>query len=828
MATPSGWNSLGTGPEGFVPNPEAHSPGISTNQPTKGNIKPGTDPDKIEVPYADRFETFTKTKWESLRTAYTIYHQIVWNNLLFYVGQLWIQWDKTRRVYQPAEPEDEYTPQPIVNYFSPAADAVSSIFKIPSVEAVAKKYTNEDAHDVAEIANVLAEEFKVRNGLSGVKDNEDNVEDRASQLFVLAGNLFGFVTKRKRGTFQKPIIDDVPMTGVRCAQCDTITKVRPDDPMLQPPPPSPGDMLMGQPVNGPGITPGQPPFQPSCPTCGQPLETYPTTSQVTRTDPITSQPITQPIELWDAQFKLGNPLYGLPRAGSRSMFESRYFMWAERMTIDEIYEEWGEEASPDNQFLDAMESSWEIALNYYYTGFTNMTESTKDSALVIICFIEPGKIKDVPEGGVGVLCGGRIIKMYTWEEYCPVGHAASHGAYLDVPVTFFGRTVMFDVADHQRELNRYEAIIALHGMTQASDSVIVDENTKVSEITGRGDRIVHWRSIGPGSQPPHRMQHGSLDNGVYEQRQKLLDNIQNITGAVNVWRGQQAGSVTASSAISQLRGQAEQQFSKPTNNWNNFWVENIRKGVKMMQLVMSVQQIADVVGVNHIQKITKFKAANIDDMLDWKPAKQGLPRTQDERQTEMLSLFDRGMLDVGDPNVQETINELFGDTGMKTMFNKDATRARWENGALSKGEKVQFMPDVEDLSVHLAIHGEFIKGLDFDQLEPPIQKMVLEHFMVTKMALTELMMAQAAMGGGGEGPGGPGGGPGAPPSSASGPGAPSGGHKGGPGEKGGPAKGRPGRAGGKTFQSAGQRKTGQSTTPTGPAPGGGGTGGGGA
>lgn len=826
MASPSSFNPMGTGPQGFVPDPQSHNPGLSTNQPLKGGIVANPDDAENQKPLNDRFLEFTKSKWPTLRMAYSIFHQLVWQDILFYVGELWIQYDSNRRMFSPAEPEDEYTPQPKVNYYAPAADAVCSIFSIPEVECVPKNNRNtSDSHDVAEVANILAQEFKVRNGLSGSKDNEISVGDRAGQFFVQAGNIFGFVTKRKRGTYDKPLFDSIPMTGVRCPQCDTVSKVPPDDPMLQPPPPSPGDMLMGQPVNGPGITPGQPPFQPPCPTCANPLQTYPTTEQKQRIDIKTGRPVTESIIQWDAEFKLGNPLYALPRAGSKSMKEARHFMWAERMTIDEIYEKWGYDAQPDNQFLDAMESSWEIALSYFYTGFANITEGTKDSALVLWMYLEPGKSKAVPEGGVGVLVGEQLINYEPWDEATVggIGHPVSHACYLDALATFMGRSVMFDVANHQKELNRYESIIALHGMTQASDSVVIDENTKVSEITGRGDRVVYWRSIGPGSREPHRMQHGSLDAGIYEQRQHLEDNIQNITGAVNVWRGKQAGSVTASGAISQLRGQAEQMFNKPTSNWNSFWAEQCRKGVKVMQAVMTIDQITALLGANNIIKAQKFKSAQLDDLLDWKAGGHGMPRTRDERKEELLTLFDRGMLDVSDPNVQQDINDLFGDTGLKQMFNKDATRARWENVRMMVDQQpVQFMPDVEDLSVHMFIHSEAIKELDFDTLPEPIKQMMYEHFLVTKQAYTQQVISQQRLEiqtketRKGADLGAPGEPSDEPPGAASGPGAPSGGHSGGPGERGGPASGTPGKAGGKTFQSAGQRKTNQPNSPTGP------------
>jgi hypothetical protein len=781
------YNPLGTGvsPDGtgYVPQPpnipDAPPP---VTGPTVDAAKKGNDVKDQEraKPLDDRLKSWIPTKWMDLRTAYTVFHQLVWQNILFYVGMVWIQWDQNRRIWQPAVPEDEWTPQPIVNNFAPAADAVASIFQMPTVEATAPEgqVDNDDTHDVIEIANALAADLIKVNALENDYKTKEGKADIAGQLFVLSGNLLTEVCRKEIKSIQVPKIGPLPA-----------------------PPPAPGDQLMGQVV--------QPP---------------PTPQWGPLTDPITGQPVMETQVLYDADVKIVNPLFWLPRAGSTGIDDARYGQLAMRMSLDEIKDRWGYDAQPDNQFLDSMESSWEIALNFYYTGYSSLTQATKESALVVITFIEPKKVADIPEGGVAVMVNDIIIFTYSWGDYCMDGEwPLTHFGYLKAPTTFFKRTSMHDVAHIQKETNRYESIIALHAMTSAGDSLIIDKNTQVSNVTGRGDRIIYFRSIGPGSKEPHRLQHGSLDNGVYEQRQKLEDKIQNITGAVSVWRGQQAGSVTAASGISQLRGQAEQMFSKPTNNWKNGWVETIRKGVKLRQKVMQPPQIAEIVGPGHDVQIQKFKAANLDACINWVATAHGLPRTRDEKRNDLLALFDRGLLDVNDPNVRITINELFGETGLLTMFTLDATRARAENSIMEKGTPVQPLPEIEDMQVHIAIHTERVKKLDFDQLAQPIQVILIQHIMETKIAL-QAQMVQAAMlqaGGAGGGPGEgsapqppaspagqggpPGGGPHpAPPGSArptpspQGPARPAGGKK--------PPQARPGRPG----------PTNQISVPTGP------------
>jgi hypothetical protein len=691
--------------------------------------------DDQTTPTGTKITTWFTQNWEDLRSAYTVYHQLCWQNILFYAGELWIQWDRSRKVYYSAVPEDEYTPMPNVNEFAPGIDAITSVYQIPNVQCTPKNEGDTDAHEIAEIANEVANEVCRRNGMAegGTTKDKDGVGDRAGQLFTLCGNLFTITDRKQANVSQVPIMETVPMMQVTCPLCKYQNQVPPDDPSLMVPPSS---MLMGQQVSPGGMSA-------PCPKCGAPMESQPTQKTQQATDPTTGQPATRSVITWEVRIRVGNPLFCLPQPGAISQHAASYHVWAERMQLDDIYKEWNYEAQPDNQFLDTMESSWEIAMNFYFTGYSSLTLASKNSALVCIIFIEPDRMKEIPEGGVAVWCNGKVIHLYKWEEYCPIGHALTHIGYLNMPTTYFYRTPAMDMANVQRELNRYESIIALHGMTSASDSLIIDENTKVSNVSGRGDRIIYWRSIGPGSREPHRLEHGTLDSGVYEQRQHLRDVLQNISGAVAVFRGQQAGSVTSAAGISQLRGQAEQMFSKPVNNWKQGWVQTISKGVELAQQSWQEWEILKFVGPGKEVQIAKFKQAKLSDLLTWAAGQHGLPQTRDEKRQDLLDLYDRKMLDTSDPDVRSRINELFGESGLENEFNLDATRARWENGQLSHGQEVQFMPEIEDLATHLAIHGKIIKRLDFDKLDDNIKELIFNHYMETKMALQQQsLMAQ--------------------------------------------------------------------------------------
>lgn len=665
-------------------------------------------------PFEDRVQQFGNERWKDLKSAYIVYHQVVWDALLKYAGVLWIQWNNNTKTYDIVATDDEWTPTPEINRFSPAVDSMMSNFAtIPEVEAVPSDASEMTSYPIADIATKLAQWVMKENALTSDYKGDEDKAGRAGALLTLAGTVFTLLYPTAKQVGEKPVMGVQPGIGAQCPTCDTYDSY-------------PGDQA---PTAAPDGTPAL------CPQCQNPL----TLSQTQITGPTGE---TEPIMSHSVRIDIGNPLFMLPRPGSKSMADLGYCFWAERMHIDRVWELYEIEAQADQEYLDGYSTSYENTLQYYYTGAASSTVRTKEECMVVQLFIEPGKIRAIPEGAWGIMVNGNwTIKPWSDNFYC---HPVTKCNYKNQPMLFFGRTDSFDLAKLQRESNHYEGIIKLHGMTSSMDPILVDENTQVDEITNRGDRVIKYRSLGPGSAAPTRMQHGTLDNGIYLQRDKIASEFQNISGAVNVWRGQAPGSITAASAISQLRGQAEQMFATPEGNWNAFWTETVRKAVTTLQQTMDPWEIAAIVGKGKDVEIAEFKKADLSKILNFVSTQHGLPKTRDERRQEMLTMWDRGALDINDVNVRERIVELFGETGMQQQFNKDATRARLENEQVKNGLLMQPQPmvGIEDLAVHYAIHVEQIKSLDFDKWPDQLKQILIHHALDTKEALMAEMAGQ--------------------------------------------------------------------------------------
>lgn len=623
-------------------------------------------------------------KWLKIRTSYLTYHQLIWQSILFYVGQTWLTWDPYRKMYFPTVPEDEYTPQPRINRYSPAVDAVATNFNsIPPIEAVAKDADGDEQykrHGIAMVASRLAKDFLVKQGLKSDFQSKGDTPSEAGLMYVLFGTVF---------------------TAVR------VIKVQKQTPLGQ-------------------------------------------------------------MDVYKVDMDLLPALEVLPRPGSVNFGKQSgtpYWFVARRMTLDEAWNKLGINVQADTQFLDGYNSTYENALNYYYTGFNATDLQNEDSCLVVEVYIPPASdnapgVKEFYDKGLYAVYANEDLKYS--EDWTFPENPFTKISYIPVPKMFFSRSVAFDMVNLQEELQSYEAIIKLHCMCNAVSPWVVDANTLVSEITGRADKVVKYRSLGPTSAAPKREPAGTLDQGVYAKLQQIKEEFENISGAASVFRGRQEGAVTAGSAIAQLRGQAEQMFSGPQLRWTNGWKETVRKAVKFMQFYYTIEQIKGIVGGNASTAISDFKSCpDLDEVVEWLSSPHGLPRTQDELKQEMLNLFDRGALDMQQVEVRERVFELFGETGMMDQFNLDATRARMENKGMKQVPPIgpdgqplppqpgqppigpvepTFMPMIEDLQVHYNIHAEAIKSMEFDSLPLANKTMLLTHTLETKQALMAMQM----------------------------------------------------------------------------------------
>lgn len=685
----------------------------SLSELVKGPPKP-EDPASPEL--EARVEKFISEKWLDMKGAFWVYHSWIWEALLFYAGNLWLKWNSDRRGYEIDTPADDFTPRPRINRFAPAIDAIASNFQIiPDIEAVPTPADDVDKMGIAEICNELSDFFIKDCALrSDFQTDEDKV-GIAGQWLTLGGCFFTNVFAEDVPVGTRPVMAEQEMAGMMCRGCDTFVEASPEEAQ----------------ASG-GV----------CPHCGQPMEVSPVSRMMAQNDE-NGSPLMEPITEKRVRCVVESPLAGYPRPGAKSMKDTGYFILAERWGLDRIWSELGiEDAQADAEQPDGWNTTAENALNFFYLGYSNNSLNGKDGAMVIRLYIEPNKVKDFPEGLFAVYINGKCKKVEPWQF---IEHPLTKVDFKALPTSIFPRSVAFDLCGVVREFLDYLSLISLHGKTNAACTVVVEDSTNMGEWTGRGDKLLKWVNRGPGSVAPFRLQGGNLDAGIYTMLDKLEDWLEKIAQTVAVFRGEAPVGVKAGVALDTLRIQADAMFAGPKKSYANGWKESVRKGVKLYQQEYTLEQLAAIVGENRLTELQAFKQCDLDSCVEWIPTELGAAKTQSEKKQEMIDLFDRGMLDVNDPAVREKAFVLFGDTGMLGTFNKDAGRARWENSNFKNGGVGLFQPEFDDNKVHLDVHLDAIKSMDFLNWPPEAQTALMQHALETKAQVAAEQQQIAAM-----------------------------------------------------------------------------------
>ncbi len=664
------------------------------------------------LPLEDRAQSFVPQAWGTVKTAYTVYRQSVWEARLRYANQQWLDWDADRRMFKREVPNDPWVPQPNINRFGPWIDGIASNFgSVPEIEAVPVPLDDPRKMGIADVVNKLCDHAIKDNALRSDYGSREDRSNTARQMFTLGGCVFTRVRLEHKKIGQREVQAMQPTSTLQCLACGQAYPDLPEAPQM-------------------------------CPGCGsQQITIEPSESlmpQMGEDGQPQMEDMTQPRVIVDVE----DPVWFSPRPGATSMDNAGWICCARRMSIDEVHERTGLDATADGEYPDGFNMTYANELIYWYLGYAAPQEATMESCLFVEFWCEPGKKKEFPEGCYAVYFNGKVQSAVPWAEQGPVDNPLTKFDFDCLPGIFFPRAKAFDLCEIQAQLTRLDSMIELHLKTNAVEPIVVDQNSVVSEITGRADKIVYWRSIGPGTKEPHRMQHGVMDPAVYERVKYLEEKGQSIAATVSVFMGEQPGSITAASAISQLRGQAEMQFAIPTKNYNNGWKETIRKCMFFYQKY-PLADLVEIVGEDKLTQINDFIQADLKKDVEFLATSNGLPRTRDERRQEMMVLFDKGALDTNDSAVRQKIFELFGDTGMMKNFNADATRARANvRTAKDTGQVPLFRQGIDDPDIHNSIATDAAKQLDFDQWQPQSQQALIQYIGPIQAILQQQALAE--------------------------------------------------------------------------------------
>lgn len=415
---------------------------------------------------------------------------------------------------------------------------------------------------------------------------------------------------------------------------------------------------------------------------------------------------------------------------------------------EEGYTGLAEEVTENKQLSSSMRRFYELKTSSGVRGSSYLSiagsggegEMIENAAVVKTYFEAPSESH--PRGRLIVVADNRVLyagespyrgsEMGDWHPY-------SEFRWEIVPGRFWGKSPFDDATDIQKRINSIDATIELTRKTMAIPQKLVPKGSgiKRNEWTGRPGQIIEYRDTGG---MPSVVPSAGVDPQVFQERAQCIQDIKQITGAIDILKGERPPSVSAASALELLFEVGTGKLRPALDRWKYF-IESSQK--KQLKLISQKYREPRPEFISLLQSklkdlpesaVDSFVGADIKDNCNVKiEAGSNVPKLLSAQRARILEAAQTGALMLEKPENRMQFLEDLGISGYDADVSPDVKRAQYENDLLDDMERnpegvrpVVLM--VDDHQLHQEIHARRMKEPSFMELPPEIQQAYLAHY----------------------------------------------------------------------------------------------------
>lgn len=612
-------------------------------------------------------------------------------NVLFYLGNQWIIFDKTDRRWRERKLRPS-VPKPMTNRYAATVDTILPVVTgqkpLISIGPATDDTEDKAAADVAErLIPVLEEEV----GMSLIRP-------QISKWVVLTGNCFGVSIWNKNGGKGRTYIH-----LEQCLQC--------------------GKQL------GPIEIADN---NDSCPDCGgeqfQPLEN-------TRSYPEGC-----------LEFEVHSPFEAMIDF-TKPLHKSDYYQSAQSFTLDYIRATWPDKLSKisadqkgDNtgqQYLNAIAYSTEL------TGFgSSRGTETTENAIVTRTWHLP--TPDFPEGLYAVECAGIIAEsgpLYSYKVdsmgnksfFLPV----THYKYQEVPGRVWAKTPCDDLVPKQIQRNELESLIQLIIMRGIYNAILLGPGTNISTLSGEAGQIIKYSGM-----EPKVVNSASVPAAVFEWLTKIDSEFEELAGTFDVIKGKNPTGVEAGVALQLLSDRAMSRFGPVFDNYDESHRQWADHALSLFKLYADTERINVIEGKKGSYKVDKFSKADLTGSVNIKTeSTKARPQSQLMQQLAVQQLEQMGIINPQLPTTRLKIAQLYGMGNLVEDMDDEQMYATSEWEKIMQGIPAQVSMLIDNHEIHIAQHKKDARNSDFMSAPKEIQAQGILHIMNHMQSMMQLQAA---------------------------------------------------------------------------------------
>lgn len=318
----------------------------------------------------------------------------------------------------------------------------------------------------------------------------------------------------------------------------------------------------------------------------------------------------------------------------------------------------------DDQILN---SSWLNIIG------ANKVQGQKD-VLCLEVWIKPGSTPLFPEGGMVTVIGDQVVQSIDGWPYQSGMYPFSKLDHIPSG-KFYADSTIVDLIPLQKEYNRTRGQIIEAKNKMAKPQLLAEKGSIVpAKITTEPGLVIEYET---GFDPPQPLPLIALPQYVLQEQDRILGDMNDISGQHDITQGQVPPGVTAATAINYLQEQDESKLSVS--------FESIEEGVeKIAFLTLSYAQefwdtprLIKVIGTDGAFDATSFKGSDLRGNTDIRvEAGSALPTSKAAKQALIMDLMKMGFIP---PETGLEVMEIGGIQKIYENMRVDVRQAQREN-----------------------------------------------------------------------------------------------------------------------------------------------------
>lgn len=338
---------------------------------------------------------------------------------------------------------------------------------------------------------------------------------------------------------------------------------------------------------------------------------------------------------------------------------------------------------------------------------TDSQERKPDSCMVYEMWVKPGGCKFMPNGGLVTLVDKTIVAYY--DQGLPYSHGEYPFAHIGhVPTgKFYRASAIEDLRELNLDYNANVSLIAETRQKMGKPQLLAQRGSiAATKITNEVGLVIEYR---PGTPPPTPMPLPELPSYLFQEQERILSDMEDISGQHQVSKGSAPPGVTAATAISFLQ-ERDDSYMAPTFQSLDMGHEKIGKHI----LTLAVQywdtpRLVKTAGDDAAFDVRKLQGADIKNGTDLRVERGStLPESTAARRAMILDLMNTGHI----PSEKGLeLLELGGSHRILDSLQADKRQAQRENVKMREAS-------VEDITGLAAQWSATAQALEAQSIDP--------------------------------------------------------------------------------------------------------------